>query len=149
MLIDHRMGVRAALCLALIFSTAPQVCAGQTAIATKRNHGLYISIFNKSGNVASAQDEYCVSFSTSFSTTRGGGPAQVSDVFVEFAQQVGRIRERPIKSSLSSAPDNRGRYCGQVNLGKQYYQPAFYHVEVHYADRTGKRRACHFFLAIH
>jgi hypothetical protein len=132
----------AALGMALIVSMATQVCAGQTVIASKRSHDLYISLLGESGKLASARDEYCVSFST----TKGGGPAQVEDVFVEFAQQVGRIREDPRKFPL--VPGNLGRYCGQVDLGKQYYQPAFYHVEVHYTDSSRKRRTCHFFLTI-
>jgi hypothetical protein len=131
----------AALCIALILSVATQVGAGQTVIASKRNHDLDISLLSKSGKLVSAKDEYCVSF-----TTKGGEPAQVADVFVEFAQQVGRIREDPRKFPL--VPGNLGRYCGQVDLGKQYYQPAFYHVEVHYTDTSRKRRKCHFFLTI-
>jgi hypothetical protein len=127
--------------MALILSMATQVCAGQTVIASKRKHDLYISLLSKSGKLVTAKDEYCVSF-----TRKGGEAAQAEDVFVEFAQQVGRIRESPGKFSL--ALGNLGRYCGQVDLGKQYYQPAFYHVEVHYTDSSRKRRTCHFFLTI-
>ena len=100
-----------------------------------------ISLMSKSGKLAE-KGEYCVLFSR----TNGGKPTQVQSVFVEVAQQVGKITERPERSSLSL--DNLGRYCGEINLGKQYYRPAFYYVEVYYTDRLGKRRKCRFFLTL-
>jgi hypothetical protein len=130
----------------MIFVAAAQICAGQTTIASKRNHGFDISVMSKSGELA-AKDEYCASFSTtSFSTTKSGEPAPVESVFLEFAQQVGKIRDSARKFPLSL--DSLGRYCGTVDLGKQYYHPAFYYVEVHYTDSLRKRRTCRFFLTL-
>jgi len=133
-------GMCGVLCV-VAFVAATQVCAGQTTIASKRNHGFDISLMSKSGALA-AKDEYCASFST----TKSVEPAHVEGVFLEFAQQVGKIRETARKFPL--ALDSLGRYCGTVDLGKQYYHPAFYYVEVHYADSLRKRRTCRFFLTL-
>jgi hypothetical protein len=110
-------------------------------MASKRDHNFYVSLMSKSGKSA-WKDEYCVVFCTS----SGGEPTEVGDVLVDFAQQVGRIRESPQEFPFS--PNGRGRYCGSVDLGRQYYQPASYHVMVHYTDNSGKRRTCRFFVTI-
>jgi hypothetical protein len=129
------------LILAIVFGVTAQGCAGQTIMASKRDHNFYVSLMSQSGKSA-WKDEYCVVFSR----TSGGEPAEVGDVLVDFAQQVGRIRESPQEFAFS--PDGRGRYCGSVDLGQQYYQPASYYVMVHYTDTSGKRRTCRFFLTI-
>jgi hypothetical protein len=129
------------LCVAAVFVVATQVCAAQTTIASKRNHDFYISLMSKSGEFAK-KDEDCALFSR----TKGGNPTQVENVFVDFAQQVGKIRENPKEFHFSL--DSLGRYCGRVDLGKQYYRPAFYYVTVHYTDSLGKRRTCRFFLTM-
>jgi hypothetical protein len=129
------------LCVAVIFVAAIQLCPGQATIASKQNHGFYIALMSKSGKLIQ-KDEYCVLFSR----TKDGEPTHVEGVFLEFAQQVGKIRESARKIPLSM--DRLGRYCGIVDLGKQYYQPAFYYVEVHYTDSSRKRRTCRFFLTL-
>jgi hypothetical protein len=134
-------GMCAVLCGVVVFVAATHVCAGQTTIASKQSHGFDVSLISKSGELA-AKDEYCALFST----TKGGEPTYVEGVFLEFEQQVGKIRESARKFPLSL--DSLGRYCGKVDLGKQYYQPAFYYVEVHYTDSSGKRRTCRFFLTL-
>jgi hypothetical protein len=130
------------LCMALIFGVATKACAGQTTIAVKRSHDFYISLTSNAGKLVAGKNEYCALFSR----TRGGELTPVEDVVIEFAQQVGRITERPTKFHLSV--DNLGRYCGEVGLGKQYYQPAYYHVTVHYADSSRKKIICRFFLTV-
>jgi hypothetical protein len=127
--------------LAAVIGVTTQGCAGQTIVASKRDHHFYVSLLSKSGKSA-GKDEYCVVFSR----TTGGEPTEVRDVLVDFAQQVGRIRESPQEFPFS--PDGRGRYCGSVDLGKQYYRPASYYVMVHYTDNSRKRRTCRFFLTI-
>ena len=134
--------VRAVLCLAVILGVASQICEGQTTIAAKRNRDFYVSLLDKSGKLMPGKNEYCASFSR----TTGGGPAQVEDVFVDLAQQVGKIRESPRKFPFSM--DSVGRYCGTVDFGQQYYQPASYYVIVHYTDSSQKRRTCRFFLTL-
>jgi hypothetical protein len=128
------------LCVELTFGVAAQVCAGQITIASRQNHDFYISLMNKSGKLTQ-KSEYCVLFSPT-----NGEPTQVQDVIIEFAQQVGKIPGRPKKYSLS--PDNLGRYCGEINLGKQYYRPAFYYIGIRYADSFGNGRKCRFFLTL-
>src|SRR5260370_19334034 len=130
------------LCVAVVFVVATQVCDGQTIIASKRNHGLYISLMSKSGELVE-KAEYCALFSR----TNGGEPTHVEGVFVEFAQQVGRIRESATKVTLSL--DSWGRYCGKVDLGKQYYHPSLYYVEVHYTPRPIKTSTFPFFFTLH
>jgi hypothetical protein len=127
--------------LAVVVGVAMQVSVGQAIIASKQGHNLKVSLLSKSGQL-DRKDEYCVLFSR----TNAGEPTEVGDVSVDFAQQVGRIRESPREFPFS--PEGTGRYCGEVDLGKQYYQPAFYYVIVHYADGSRKRRACRFFLTI-
>jgi hypothetical protein len=127
------------LCAAVIFGVASQVCAGQTTIAAKRYDDLYISLMSQSGKLVE-KGGYCALFSR----TNGAGPTQVENVIIEFAQQVGKVRERASKVPL--LPDGQGRYCGEVDLGKQYYNPAFYYVGIGYTDRSQKRKRCLFFL---
>jgi len=62
----------------------------------------------------------------------------VRDVEVDFVQQVGKIRERPIHVQV--AETGIGHFCGNVDLGSQYYDPAFYYVYMRYADTSGTRR---------
>ena len=91
---------------------ASEVCAGQSAIASKRNHDFSISLISQSGKLVAEKSEYCVLFSR----TEGSESTQVEDVFVEFAQQVGKIRKSPQKFPL--ALDNVGQYCGEADLGR-------------------------------
>ena len=134
--------VRTILCVLLVLSVVTEVCEGQTAIASKRNHGFYISLLGKSGRLVAGRAAYCALFSG----TKGGEPVQVDNVFVKFAQQVGRIREIPRSFPLSQ--NGLGRYCGYADLGKQFFEPSYYYVEIHYTDTSGKRRTCRFFLTL-
>jgi hypothetical protein len=131
--------MRMVLRVAAIFGISTQVCAGQTIIAAKRTHDFYISLMSQSGKLAE-KDEYCVLFSR----TNGGEPTQVGSVVVEFVQQVGKVRESAIEILL--VLDSRGRYCGEVDLGKQYYHPAYYYIEIHYTDSSKRKKKCRFFL---
>jgi hypothetical protein len=81
-----------------------------------------------------------------FTKTPNAAPVSVKDVTVEFAQQVGRIRERSIHAQITEV--NLGDFCGKVDLGTQYYRPAFYYVFIHYIDATGARRKCRLSLVI-
>ena len=60
------------------------------------------------------------------------------DVEVDFVQQVGKIRERPIHVQV--AETGIGHSCGSVDLGSQYYDPVFYYVYIRYLDTSGTRR---------
>jgi hypothetical protein len=67
-------------------------------------------------------------------------------VGIEFAQQVGRIQERPIRAQIVEG--DSGHLCGNVDLGAQYYQPAFYYLFIRYTDVDGKRRKCCLSLSV-
>ena len=59
---------------------------------------------------------------------------------------MGRIQEEPIKTDLTG--DRAGRYCGHVNLGKQYYVPASYYVFVSYTDAGGRKKKERLLLSV-
>jgi hypothetical protein len=130
------------LCVTVVLGLAGKICAGQTTIASKQNHDFHISLTSRSGKLVAEKDEYCALFNR----TRDDEPTVVGDVFLDFAQQVGRIRESPRKFPLSR--DSFGRYCGAVDLGQNYDEQVSYYVAVHYTDGLRKKRSCRFFLTM-
>ena len=112
------------------------------AIVSARNHDLSISVVNDSGKFVSGSNAFCVAFIKAANAY----PVSVKDVDVEFAQQVGRIQERPTRAQITES--GIGNFCGRVDFGTQYYQPASYHIFVHYTDPSGTRRKCRLFLVI-
>jgi hypothetical protein len=130
------------VCVTVVLCLAAKIGVGQTTIASKQNHDFHISLTSKSGKLVAEKDEYCALFNR----TRDDQPTVVGDVFLDFAQQVGRIRESPRKFPLFR--DSFGRYCGTVDLGQKYDQEVSYYVAVHYTDRFRKRRSCRFFLTM-
>lgn len=130
------------VCVTVVLCLAAKICAGQATIASKQNHDFHISLTSKSGKLVAEKDEYCALFNR----TRDDEPTVVGDVFLDFAQQVGRIRESPRKFPLSR--DSFGRYCGALDLGQTYDQQVSYYVAVHYTDSFRKRRSCRFFLTM-
>jgi ribosome-binding protein aMBF1 (putative translation factor) len=79
------------LCVTVVLGLAGKICAGQTTIASKQNHDFHILLTRKWGKLVAEKDEYCALFDR----TGDDEPAVVGDVFLDFAQQVGRIRESP------------------------------------------------------
>jgi hypothetical protein len=112
------------------------------SVASGRSHDLSISIVNDSEKFVAGSNAFCVEFTNIVNAD----PVSVKGVDVEFAQQVGKIRERPTRAQIRE--NSIGRFCGIVDLGKQYYQPAFYYVYIHYTDTSGKRRKCNLSFAI-
>lgn len=104
------------------------------SVASAYNHGLSISVVNNSERFVAGRNSFCVTFTK----TANAEVAPVKDVEVDFAQQVGKIRERPIHVLV--AETDIGRFCGSVDLGRQYYDPAFYYAYIHYVDSSGTRR---------
>lgn len=115
--------------------------AVEQSIASKHQDDLLISISNQTGNFTGGKNNFCVSFSSLNSEA-----VSIGHPVIEFEQQAGKIRERAIPATIS--PETPGRYCGEVDLGKQHYQPAFYYVYVRYIAPSGKRKKCRFFLKI-
>lgn len=130
------------LCIASMLSIGNVAYGDDNTIAIKRKGDLHISISNRSGELSAGRNEFCIVFRGA----RADEAAQVEDVHVEFAQQVGKIRETPKKSIVSES--TMGRYCGKVDLGKLYYRPAFFYVIVRYRQNTKKTKSCSFFLDV-
>ena len=114
----------------------------ETTIASKRARDLVITIANTTGRLREGDNDLCILFVRR--ETRE--PVDVQDVSVDFTLLVGRIQEEPIKAPLTR--DQLGRYCGHVNLRKQYYIPASFYAFVRYTDVSSKKRKERFFLSV-
>ena len=114
----------------------------ERTIASKRTKDLVITITNLDGKLRGGDNDLCVLFEKRETQE----PVNVQNVGIDFTLLVGRIQEEPIRAPL--AQDQSGRYCGHVNLGKQYYVPASYYAIVRYTDAGGKKRKERLFLSV-
>jgi len=130
------------LCGAILLAAAQNLHASEKKAASVRSHELIISIVNDSGRFVAGSNTFCVVFTSAADAS----PVLVKDVSVEFAQQVGRILEGPTHAQITEG--NAERFYGKVDLGTQYYQPAFHYVFIHYTDVDGKRRKCRLSLSV-
>ena len=118
----------------LLLARPVTVPSTEITVASKRTKDLAIAIISRDGRLKGGENSLCVVFQK-----RGTQePVDVGNVSVDFTLLVGRIQEEPIKAQLTK--DQVGRYCGQVNLGKQYYVPASYYAFVHYTNGAGKKK---------
>jgi len=132
-----------AFMLARPLNAEPPLNAAQDRIITsKLSRGMDVIFTNGSGKLVSGDNSFCVLFQNVGPTTS----TDVHNVKVDFRLLVGRIEERPISADLLQ--DGVGRYCGHVNLGRQYYTPSSYYAFVHYADATGKKRTVRLHFAV-
>ena len=136
--------------LAAVFLLAELLLAGpirassvEKTVTSKRTRDLVITVMSADGTLSAGENSLCVKFQTRATQE----PVAVSNVSVDFTLLVGRIEEQPIRGAL--VQDRKGRYCGTVNLGKQYYDPSNYYVFVRYTDAAGKRRKQRLFVSIH
>jgi hypothetical protein len=120
--------------VAELFSRVPTTRATATTLASKRTKDLVIAITSSQGGLKGGENSFCVLFQK----TGTDEPVDMRNVRVDFTLLVGRIQEDPVKTELTR--DRVGRYCGHVNLGKQYYVPASYSVFVYYTDAAGRKR---------
>jgi hypothetical protein len=111
-------------------------------IASKRTNQLVITITSPDGRLKGGENSFCVMFEKK--GTRE--PMDVENVSVDFTLLVGRIQEEPIRAHLTK--DQKGHYCGHVDLGKQYYIPASYYAFVFYTDASGQERKARLFLSV-
>jgi hypothetical protein len=125
-----------------LLAAAQNLHASEKKAASVRSHELIISIVNDSGRFVAGSNTFCVVFTSAADAS----PVLVKDVSVEFAQQVGRILEGPTHAQITEG--NAERFYGKVDLGTQYYQPAFHYVFIHYTDVDGKRRKCRLSLSV-
>lgn len=114
----------------------------ETTIAHKQTKDVIITITNAEGRLREKDNSFCVEFEQRAT----GKPIVVRNVSVAFTLIVGRILERPIRAQITQ--DQIFRYCGQVNLGKQYYNPASYYAFVSYTDACGKNRRVRLFMSV-
>lgn len=122
--------------------TQAAVRPSKTTITSKRARDVVITITTAEGRLREGQNAFCVLLQNK--ETRE--PLDVQNVSVDFTLLVGRIQEEPIRAHL--AQDQPGRYCGHVNLGKQYYVPASYYAFVLYTGAGGKTRKERLFLTV-
>jgi hypothetical protein len=115
---------------------------GENAVASKRTKNLVVTITGPDGRLKGGENSFCVVFQK----RETGEPVDVQNASVEFTLLVGRIEEKPIRAQLTE--EHTGRYCGHVNLGKQYYVPASYYAFVLYTDAVGKKRKTRLFVSI-
>lgn len=116
--------------------------SGEKPVESKRTNGMVVVLASDSGKLTGGENAICVLFQD----IATGGPADVQDVKLKFTLRVGRNPGEPIAAQLNR--DGPGRYCGHVNLGLQYYDPATYYVEMRYADTTGKKRKLSFWATV-
>jgi hypothetical protein len=128
--------------VAELFSPRPVTQATETTLASKRTKDLVIAITSSEGRLKGGENNFCVLFQK----TATDEPVDVRNVRVDFTLLVGRIQEEPIKTQLTE--DRVGRYCGHVNLGKQYYTPASYYAFVFYTDAAGRKKKERLLLSV-
>ena len=116
-------------------------CVGKI-LASNRTNEVITVLTNEQGRLAGEENSFCLEFRK----PENGGPVDVRSVSVEFLQLVGRIQERPIVAQLTET--SVGTYLGQVNLGRQYYNPAAYYAVVRYLDMAGKKRKMRFHVSV-
>lgn len=124
-----------------VVDTPSDVCVGKT-LASKRTNDVVTMLMNEQGRLADGENSFCLEFRK----PENGGPIDARNVSVEFSQLVGRIQERPIVAQITET--SVGTYLGQVNLGRQYYNPAAYYAVVRYLDLTGKKRKMRFHVSV-
>jgi hypothetical protein len=103
-------------------------------VVSKWTKDLVITITSADGKLRRGENEFCILFQKR--DTRD--TVDVQNVSIDFALLVGKIHEKPIKPNL--AWEQQGRYCGRVELGKQYYIPATYYAFLLHTDSAGKKR---------
>ncbi len=128
--------------VAVLALTASIAFAQEKTIGSTKSGSWRISLTNEQGRFVADENHFCAVFQSRYPASI----EDVGDVTVDFTLLVGRMHERPIMAHLS--PTGADRYCGQVNLGPQYYHPASYYAFVRYMDRNGKKRSARLFIAV-
>jgi hypothetical protein len=114
----------------------------EMTVISKRTKDLVITITSTDGRLKGGKNSLCAMFRKRATQEA----VDVQNVSIDFTLLVGKIQEKPVRGQLTK--DQVGRYCGQVNLGKQCYVPASYYAFVRYTDAAGKKRKQRFFLSV-
>ena len=111
-------------------------------IATKRIGSGFIMLTNDTGKLTPGENHFCVLFQN-----RGPTPiVDIREVSVDFRFIIGRMQGKAIPARLIQ--DGTGRYCGDINLGPQYYHPAGYYAFVRYVETTGKKKTARLVVTV-
>ena len=111
-------------------------------IAARKTKHVVTTLVNKTGEFKGGVNGFCVLFTDPETKSA----LDFQSVRADFRLLVGRIEEVPITAGLSK--EEAGRYCGQVDLGRQYYSPSSYYVFVSYIAATGKRKSTRLFVSV-
>lgn len=140
MKVKSKLSRIATSCVFAIFVLGATLAAASTAedvqektIASKRRGSLDVVIKNETGKLTRGENHFCVLFQSISPSTA----IDIQEVSVDFRLLVGRIEEAPLTAHLS--PSGVHRFCGRIDLGRQYYRPASYYAIVHYAEPAGKK----------
>lgn len=133
MLVASLILAQLALCGSLYAAQSVDPTADKT-IAAKLKNDLVVVLTNDSGKLNPGENAVCVVIRD----PRTGEAADVQNVSIEFSLRTGRIVHGPITARL--ARESAGRYCGNVNLGRQYYKPMNFYVGIRYMDPANKSR---------
>jgi len=130
--------------LIVVLSYASPVASqeSRTAIASGRARDLSIELTNENGRLRAGKNDLCITFQK----TETGAHVEVRNVAAEFSLLVGKIEEKPIVAYLSHK--RAGEYCGEIDLGRQYYSPSSNYVFVRYIDPANNKRKKRFFVAV-
>ena len=101
-----RLTVYSILYGAMTLAATQNLHASEMKAASAHNHELTISIVNDSGRFFVGNNTFCVVFTSAANAE----PVLVKDVGIEFAQQVGRIQERPTRAQITEG--DTGHFCG-------------------------------------
>lgn len=116
--------------------------ASEKAIVIKVAKNSVLVLANGLGKLTPGENNLCIVIRNPLT----GSAMDVRAVSIDFAQHVGRILESPIRAQLTQ--ESIGRYCGQVNLGAQYYKPMNFHIDVRYVDAENRKQKLGFCLTV-
>ena len=125
-----------------LFAGPLSVIPSDKVIATRKTKHVVTTLVNKTGKFKAGVNGFCILFTDPETKSA----LDFQSVRADFRLLVGRIEEVPITAGLSK--EKAGRYCGQVDLGRQYYSPSSYYVFVRYTAATGKRQSARLFMAV-
>lgn len=120
------IGIVCSLAMSILGATLARASIGtdgqERTIASTRARHLLVTLTNESGKFTADANRFCVLFQSRSASTA----IDIHEVSVDFRLLVGRIQERPLTAYLS--PNGSERFCGDINLGRQYYRPANYYI---------------------
>ena len=127
-------GAKEAASESVCTTTASRVRSCRTQVTLTESGpmtGVAIHLMNDQGQLRRGQNGFCIHFSS----LRDGTMPEVGKVQVDFTRDLGQIRG--IRAIARLTQTERGRYCGQVNLG----MTGPWHVTIKYEGPAGRAKA--------